>query len=70
MEYVVVRYPTTRKVRIDGQEAGFTNETLRVETGHHVFDLGEPLAYQPASVEKIVKNTTAVAPLIIADFHF
>jgi len=48
MEYVVVSYPTTRKVRIDGQDAGFTNDTLMVETGNHLFDLGDPRDYQPA----------------------
>ena len=39
MEYVVVSYPTARDVRIDGQIAGKTNDTLRVERGHHTFDL-------------------------------
>lgn len=42
MEYVVVSFRAARKVRIDGQDAGFTNDTLMVERGHHVFDLGEP----------------------------
>ncbi len=69
MEYVCVTYPTARRVRIDGQDAGFTNNTLRVENGHHIFDLGAPQDYQPASVEKVVKNTTEVGPLIIEDFR-
>jgi hypothetical protein len=69
MEYVVINYPTNRKIRIDDQEAGFTNETLRVEAGHHRFDLGDPQDYQPTSVEKIVQNTTILDPLIIDDFH-
>jgi hypothetical protein len=69
MEYVVVNYPTVRKVRIDRQEAGLTNATLMVERGHHVFDLGDPPDYQPASVERLVHNTTSVGPLVIADFH-
>jgi len=69
MEHVVVTYPTTRKVRIDGQDAGFTNDTLMVEKGNHIFDLGEPQDYQPPSVERSVQNTTSVGPLIIADFH-
>ena len=69
MEYVVVRYRQVRDVRIDGQAAGKTNDTLMVETGHHVFDLGEPLDYAPPSVEKNVQDTTAVGPLIIGDFR-
>jgi hypothetical protein len=44
MEYVLISYPTTRNVRIDGQLAGKTNDTLMVERVHHMFDLGEPNA--------------------------
>jgi hypothetical protein len=69
MEYVVVSYPTTRKVRIDGQDAGFTNETLMVETGNHIFDLSNPRDYLPGSVTKIIQRTTSIGPLIINDFH-
>jgi hypothetical protein len=69
VEYVVISYPTVRKVRIDGQDAGFTNDTLMVEAGNHLFDLGNPRDYQPGSVTKIVQGTTAIGPLIINDFH-
>lgn len=69
MEYVVVSFPAARKVRIDGQDAGFTNDTLMVERGHHVFDLGAPQNYQPASVQRIVQSTTSIGPLIINDFR-
>jgi hypothetical protein len=69
MEYVVVSYPIVRKVRIDGQDAGFTNDTLKVETGNHLFDLGNPPDYLPGSVTMIVQSTTAIGPLIINDFH-
>jgi len=69
MEFVKVSYPTDRNVRIDGQVAGMTNDTLMVGRGHHSFDLGEPRDYQPSSVEKNVQNTTSVSPLVIDDFH-
>jgi hypothetical protein len=68
-EYVVVRYITKRKVRIDGEDAGFTNDTLMVEMGHHIFDLGVPPDFLPESVEKTVQDTTSIGPLIIDDFH-
>jgi hypothetical protein len=68
-QYVSVIFPIARKVRIDGKEAGMTNDTLMVDGGRHVFDLGEPRDYEPASVEKDVHNTTPIAPLIINDFH-
>jgi hypothetical protein len=69
MEYVVISYPIVRKVRIDGQYAGFTNDTLMVEAGHHLFDLGDPGDYQPGAVAKIVQSTTSIGPLIINDFR-
>jgi hypothetical protein len=69
MEYVVVSYLTERDVRIDRQVAGKTNDTLMVERGHHLFDLGDPQDYQPLSVERNVQNTTLVSPLLINDFH-
>jgi hypothetical protein len=69
MEFVVVSYPTARYVRIDGQITGETNKTLRVERGHHTFDLGDPQDYQPASIEKSVRNTTSIKPMRIKDFR-
>lgn len=69
MEYVVVSYPTNRNVRIDGQIAGKTNDTLMVDRGHHSFDLGDPQNYQPAAVEKNVQDTTSVSPLLVDDFR-
>ena len=69
MEFVVITYRTGRKVRVDGKDCGFTNDTLRVEKGHHTFDLGEPRDYQPASVNALVQDTTAVGPLIINSFR-
>lgn len=69
MEYVVVSYPAARDVRIDGQIGGKTNDTLRVERGHHTFDLGNPLDYQPASIEKNVRSTTTIKPMRIKDFQ-
>jgi hypothetical protein len=68
MEYVVIKWAASRKVRIDGQDAGFTNDTLRVEKGHHIFDLGDPRDYLPASIALLVEKTTSVGPLIIGDF--
>jgi len=68
MEYVVVTYAVVRKVRIDGQDAGFTNDTLMVEKGNHSFDLGDPQDYRPATVKTIVQCTTSVGPMMIKDF--
>lgn len=69
MEYVFINYVTGRLVRVDAKEWGITNSTLMVEKGHHIFDLGEPPNYQPASVQTVVQNTTIISPLIINDFQ-
>jgi hypothetical protein len=68
MEFVVVSYPTSRNVRIDGEILGKTNDTHSVEQGHHIFDLGDPHDYKPDSVEMDIENTTSIKPLIINDF--
>lgn len=69
MEYVVVSYPVERDVVIDHEVAGRTGDTLMVEAGHHVFDLGEPHDYNPDSLVRVVENTTALSPLVIEAFH-
>jgi len=65
MEYVRVDYPQERDVYIDGQLAGKTNQPLMVEEGHHVFDLGGPHDYTPASQEVLVQNTTLIDPQVV-----
>ena len=69
MEYVKVSYLMDRKVRIDGQVAGLTNRTLMVERGHHKFDLGEPVDYDPGFIEQDVQDTTGLSPLVIDGFR-
>jgi hypothetical protein len=69
MEYVFINYVTGRMVRVDGKEWGITNSTLMVEKGHHIFDLGEPPDFRPASVQTVVQNTNIVSPVIIDDFQ-
>lgn len=69
MEYVVVSYAKKRDVFIEGQRAGKTGDTLMVEPGTHFFDLGAPPDYVPAQVARAVKDTTAIDPMLIEDFH-
>ena len=66
MEYVTVIYPTDRLVYIDDEQDGRTNEVLRVAAGTHVFDLGTPANYKPASRQVEVRDTTVLQPLVIA----
>ena len=65
MEHVIVTFPTKRLVYIDGEQNGHTNESLRVDAGTHVFDLGTRKNYKPKSRKKAVSNTTILDPMKI-----
>lgn len=66
MEYVIVSYYRNRNVTMDGNPAGKTNETLRVEAGTHRFDLGEPKNYSPGFRKAKVTGTTQIKPIEIS----
>ena len=68
MEWVIVRYPTKRKVFMDGNSIGDTNVVLAIEAGPHVFDLGPGGGYTPARDKRTVKDTSSDDPLEI-QFH-
>lgn len=63
MEYVSVTYPDERIVNIDGEEAGITNRTLRVNRGTHTFNLGEPRDYRPKWRRVKVMDTEPTDPM-------
>ena len=65
LEYVIVTFPTQRLVYIDNVRSGHTNEKLRVDTGTHVFDLGEYANYEPTSQEVLIAGTTVSDPIPI-----
>ena len=65
MEHVVVRCDERREVLIDDNASGWTDDTLDVEEGHHLFRLGGPQDYQPSLVEEVVTGTTVITPMVI-----
>jgi hypothetical protein len=62
MEHVLVHFPVSRTVLIDGEESGKTNVVLRVEEGTHTFSLGSPQDYRPSSRSVNVKGTSPIKP--------
>jgi hypothetical protein len=66
MEYVKVTFPTRRRVYIDDEPNGYTNEVLRVDAGTHVFELGKRANYRPSSHTVTVKDTTVLEPMEVA----
>jgi hypothetical protein len=60
MEYVIVHFRESRTVLIDGDEAGLTNEPLRVNQGFHTFSLAGPADFTPQEQTVKIANTTQV----------
>lgn len=65
MEYVIVSFPTSRNVFINGNQNGKTNEKLRVPAGTHRFDLGPLKNYTPDFQDVPVSGTTVLDPKMI-----
>lgn len=65
MEFVLVTFPTLRRVRMDGAQQGETGQVIGVQRGTHIFDLGNPSNYAPPSVQTVVANTSQMQPLVI-----
>jgi len=65
MEFVLVTFPTLRRVRMDGAQQGETGQVIGVQRGTHIFDLGNPPNYAPPSVQTVVANTSQTQPLVI-----
>ena len=62
MEFVIVKFRKSRTVFIDGNEAGLTNETLRVNEGYHTFSLDGPADFNPQEQTVKILNTTEAGP--------
>ena len=65
MEHVQINYPGTRSVYVDGEVNGETNTIIRVGSGTHRFDLGDPKDYAPPFYEELVENTSVLNPLVL-----
>jgi hypothetical protein len=63
MEYIIVRFPDSREVFVDGMHMGRTSTRLRVEEGVHTINLGDPRNYTPKWRRPEVSGTTSNAPL-------
>ena len=66
MEYVTVKYPESRKVLVDGELTGVTNEILKLEEGTHTFELGGAKDYKPLSQTVVIEGTNPVKPMEVA----
>ncbi|MCG3180142.1 MAG: hypothetical protein BIFFINMI_02497 [Phycisphaerae bacterium] len=61
-QYVIVHYPDSRSVYVDGREHALTNRVILISPGHYEFSLGSPDDYRPKTVVADVRGTSRTAP--------
>ena len=66
MEYLIVHFPRSRRVKIDDEFNGRTDELIEVEAGRHVVTLGPPDNFTPDERTVILQNTSELEPREIA----
>jgi hypothetical protein len=66
MEYLLVTFPRSRRVKADDEFNGRTGEVIELEAGSHVITLGPPANFKPSERRIILKNTSELAPREIA----
>jgi hypothetical protein len=62
MEHILVNFPVSRTVLIDGEESGMSNAILRVEEGTHTISMSGPQDYKPSSRTVSIKGTSPIKP--------
>jgi hypothetical protein len=68
MEYLIVLFPETRGVRVDGARQGWTNTVLPLDAGDHDVELEPPRNFSPVSQHICLENTAPLDPYRIT-FH-
>jgi len=64
-EYLVVLFPSRRRVKINGQIMGNTNTKLELEGGRYEVTLGPPNNFAPESQPIDLKHTASLQPMVI-----
>jgi len=59
---MLVKFPGTREVRVDGIPHGRTNMILQFEAGIHDVTLGPPWNFAPLEQKVLLVNTAALDP--------
>ena len=62
MEFLVVRFVRSRRVKVDGEFMGRTDELIEIEQGRHEVTLGYPPNFKPEIITVILKDTTEFTP--------
>lgn len=62
MEYLIVHFPRSRRVMVDNEFNGRTEDLIELEAGRHVVSLGPPYNYMPEDQTIILKDTAELDP--------
>ncbi len=66
MEYLLVRFPRSRRVLIDSEFNGRTNVLIELEAGTYTVGLGPPANFTPESRRVVLKDTGKFEPKEVA----
>ena len=64
-EYLVVLFPRSRRVMINGEFMGATNTKLELEGGSYEVTLGPPKNFIPEKQDIELRNTASLMPMTV-----
>lgn len=62
MEYLIVHFPRSRRVKVDGEFNGRTEELIELESGKHTVTLGPPPNFTPLEQTIVLRDTSPLSP--------
>jgi len=62
VEYLIVHFPRSRRVKVDDEFNGRTDELIELEPGSHVITLGPPDNFTPYERRLVLKETSELEP--------
>jgi hypothetical protein len=62
VEYLIVHFPRSRRVKVDDEFNGRTDELIELEPGSHVVTLGPPDNFTPYERRLVLKETSELEP--------
>lgn len=65
MQYLKVRFPTRRRIKIDGEFNGYTNKLIEIRGGPHRISMGSPENFKPRERRVTLRNTAPLRPKIV-----
>ena len=68
MEYLVVKFESSRRVLVNDNPFGLTNTVIQIEAGTHTVMLVPPLDFSPVAQTVLIENTSPLDPLTVT-FH-